>query len=81
MGTIYGYVDHFYFYFAFRGAGSRLLTRRDVPAHVQTAKFLINQQKYLEALETQRKFDAMVILQQEIAPVDIERDRLNHLSR
>jgi len=52
-----------------------------VHAHVQTAKFLISQQKYLEALETQRKFDAMVILQQEIAPVDIERDRLNHLSR
>lgn len=59
------------------------LTRlsRRVHVHVQTARFLISQQKYLEALETQRKFDAMVILQQEIAPVDIERDRLNHLSR
>lgn len=68
-------------FLASHGTGSRLLTRRDVHAHVQTAKFLISQQKYLEALETQRKFDAMVILQQEIAPVDIERDRLNHLSR
>ena len=54
---------------------------RRVRAYIQTAKFLISQQKYLEALEGQQKFDAMVILQQEIAPVDIERDRLNHLSR
>jgi hypothetical protein len=52
-----------------------------VHAHVQTARFLISQQRYLEALETQQKFEAMVILQQDIAPVDIERDRLNHLSR
>lgn len=48
---------------------------------VQAARFLINQQKYLEHLEAGRSTEALVTLRQQIAPMDIEPSRLHHLSR
>lgn len=47
----------------------------------QAARFLISQQKYLESLEAQRRTEALSILRLEITPVDIEAERLQHLSR
>jgi hypothetical protein len=48
---------------------------------MQAARFLISQQKYLECLEAGRSADALFVLRQEIAPMDIEPGRLHNLSR
>jgi hypothetical protein len=47
----------------------------------QAAKFLISQQKYLELLEAQELNAALVVLRSELAPLDIDSERLQLLSR
>lgn len=47
---------------------------------LRAARFLISQQKYLECLEAGRSADALFILRQEIAPMDLEPARLHNLS-
>lgn len=48
---------------------------------VQSAKFLISQQKYLELLEGHKTASALQILREELAPLSIEPDQLHSLSR
>lgn len=47
----------------------------------QAAKFLISQQKYLELLEAQELNPALVVLRSELAPLNIDPERLQLLSR
>ncbi|PVF98849.1 WD40 repeat-like protein [Serendipita vermifera] len=47
---------------------------------LRVARFLINQQRYLESIEAGRNAEALSILRKEIAPLDIEQPRLHHLS-
>ncbi|KAF7295397.1 WD-domain-containing protein [Mycena indigotica] len=51
------------------------------PEHLPDAKFLINQQKYLELLEAQKMTDAVHVLRNEIAPLGVETEQLHLLSR
>lgn len=44
-------------------------------------KFLIRQQKFLEALEALETKKALVILRNELAPLNTDSDRLHLLSR
>lgn len=44
------------------------------------AKFLINQQKYLELLEAEKTTDALHVLRNELAPLHVEPDQLHTLS-
>ncbi|KAJ7219541.1 WD40-repeat-containing domain protein [Mycena pura] len=44
------------------------------------ARFLISQQKYLELLEAQRTTDALHVLRNELAPLDVESEQLHMLS-
>ena len=48
---------------------------------VQSAKFLISQQKYLELLEARKTASALQILREELAPLSVEPDQLHSLSR
>ena len=48
---------------------------------VQSAKFLISQQKYLELLEARKTAAALHILREELAPLSTEPDQLHSLSR
>ncbi|KAF7322514.1 WD-domain-containing protein [Mycena chlorophos] len=50
------------------------------PEHLPDAKFLINEQKYLELLEAQRTTDAVYVLRNEIAPLGVDTEKLNQLS-
>lgn len=47
----------------------------------QDARFLISQQKYLELLEAQKTTDALQVLRNELAPLDVDPDQLHMLSR
>ncbi|KAJ6597194.1 WD40 repeat-like protein [Mycena vulgaris] len=44
------------------------------------ARFLISQQKYLELLEAQKTTDALQVLRNELAPLDVDSDQLHILS-
>ncbi|KAJ6630542.1 WD40-repeat-containing domain protein [Mycena sp. CBHHK59/15] len=44
------------------------------------ARFLISQQKYLELLEAQKTTDALHVLRNELAPLDVDSDQLHILS-
>ncbi|KAJ7744979.1 WD40-repeat-containing domain protein [Mycena maculata] len=44
------------------------------------ARFLISQQKYLELLEAQKTTDALQVLRNELAPLDVDPDQLHILS-
>lgn len=44
-------------------------------------KFVIRQQKFLEALEVSEAKKALVILRNELAPLNTDSDRLHLLSR
>ncbi|KAJ7157017.1 WD40 repeat-like protein [Mycena crocata] len=44
------------------------------------ARFLISQQKYLELLEAQKTTDALHVLRNELAPLDVDPDQLHILS-
>ncbi|KAJ7632831.1 WD40 repeat-like protein [Roridomyces roridus] len=44
------------------------------------ARFLISQQKYLELLEAQRTTDALQVLRNELAPLDVDPEQLHILS-
>ncbi|KAJ6502265.1 WD40 repeat-like protein [Mycena sanguinolenta] len=44
------------------------------------ARFLISQQKYLELLEAQRTTDALHVLRNELAPLDVDSEQLRNLS-
>ncbi|KAJ7444832.1 WD40-repeat-containing domain protein [Mycena latifolia] len=44
------------------------------------ARFLISQQKYLELLEAQQTTDALQVLRNELAPLDVDSDQLHLLS-
>ncbi|KAJ7709607.1 WD40 repeat-like protein [Mycena rosella] len=44
------------------------------------ARFLISQQKYLELLEAQRTTDALQVLRNELAPLDVDSEQLHALS-
>jgi len=52
-----------------------------LPIVTQAAKFLISQQKYLELLEAQELNAALVVLRSELAPLNIDPERLQLLSR
>ncbi|KAF7338070.1 WD-domain-containing protein [Mycena venus] len=45
------------------------------------ARFLISQQKYLELLEAQKTTDALHVLRNELAPLDVDSEQLHSLSR
>lgn len=47
----------------------------------QDARFLISQQKYLELLEAQKTTDALQVLRNELAPLDVDSEQLHILSR
>jgi hypothetical protein len=49
--------------------------------HMQDAKFLVNQQKYLELLEAQKMTEALYVLRNELAPLDVGAEQLHVLSR
>jgi len=48
---------------------------------LQFPKFLISQQKYLELLEAQEVNTALIVLRNELAPLNIDPERLQLLSR
>ncbi|KAG6865928.1 hypothetical protein C0991_010429 [Blastosporella zonata] len=45
------------------------------------ARFLINQQKYLELLEAKKTTQALHVLRNDLAPLDVDSDQLHTLSR
>ncbi|KAF7311490.1 WD-domain-containing protein [Mycena kentingensis (nom. inval.)] len=50
------------------------------PEALSDARFLINQQKYLELLEAQKTTDAVYVLRNDIAPLGVDTEMLHQLS-
>jgi hypothetical protein len=55
--------------------------KSDISFRVQEMKFLILEQKYLEFLEDGRALDALLVLRNELTPLQHDIDRVHVLSR